>query len=218
MDPDDAFGADVEVPISAIEHYSYCPRQCALIHVEQTFDENLFTIRGQIVHERVDSGADSVAAGVRARRDVPLWSERYGLRGKADLVEFARGGPFPVEYKVGRIVGAHASLQLCAQALCLEEMLGTAVPKGAIFSHATRQRMPVAFTAELRDRTLEVVSLIRADLRNQQVPPAPNDARCPKCSLINACLPSIVGEPARVRGYQGALFRPQTLDEEERDA
>src|SRR5437879_10980675 len=91
----------IDVPISAIEHYSYCPRQCALIHVEQTFDENQFTIRGTLAHERTDQGADSVRSAVRTLRNLPLWSERWGIRGKADLVELRAVGPYPVEYKVG---------------------------------------------------------------------------------------------------------------------
>jgi CRISPR-associated exonuclease Cas4 len=209
----DPFDGEPEVSISAIEHYSYCPRQCALIHVEQTFDENLFTVRGQIAHARVDSGADTVAAGVRVRRDLPVWSDRLGIRGRADLVEFRPAGPFPVEYKVGRIRGIHAALQLCAQALCLEEMFGTAVEAGAVFSHADRKRHPVTFTAELRASTAATIAAIRADLIGQRLPPAVNDARCPNCSLLNACSPSVVAEPARIRGYQGALFRPRTAEE-----
>jgi CRISPR-associated exonuclease Cas4 len=209
----DWLDAEIEVPISAIEHYSYCPRQCALIHVEQTFDENQFTIRGQIAHERVDSGEDRSLRGVRTVRGMPLWSERLGLQGKADLVEFRDDGPYPVEYKVGRRRGVHADLQLCAQALCLEEMLATSVTRGAVFHHAERRRHEVEFDASLRARTVEVVRAIRQQLRTQTLPEAPNDARCPACSLINACLPAVVGERARMRGLQGALFRPITTEE-----
>lgn len=196
----------VEVPISAIEHYSYCPRQCALIHVEQTFDENLFTLRGRHAHERVHSGDDQPTRGVRVARGIPVWSDRLGLRGKADLVEFRPDGPYPVEYKIGPRRGVHADLQLCAQALCLEEMLGEPVRHGAIFSFETRRRHEVDFDDSLRGRTLEVVEAIRGILREQRVPPAPNDARCRHCSLINTCLPGVVGEPARLRGLQGTLF------------
>lgn len=204
------FGDDapVDVLISAIEHYSYCPRQCALIHVEQTFDENQFTIRGQLAHERIDEGEDSVDDGVRAVRSVPLWSDRLGIRGKADLVELRLDGPYPVEYKVGRPRGRHAHLQLCAQALCLEEMMGIPVRRGAIYYHALRRRQEVVLTAELRAETLAIIAAVRDTLARQQVPPAPNDERCPNCSLLNACLPSAVGEPHRLRGLQGALFRP----------
>ena len=124
---------EVDVPISAIEHFSYCPRQCALIHVEQTYHENVYTIRGSLAHQRVESAETTVEHGIRVVREIPLWSERYRLRGKSDAVEFRRAGPFPVEYKVGRPHGIHADLQLCAQALCLEEMLGVGVPVGAIY-------------------------------------------------------------------------------------
>ena len=199
---------DFLVPISALEHFSYCPRQCALIHVEQTFDENVFTIRGRLSHERVDSGVTTVPRGVRQVRSVPLWSDEHGLIGKADLVEFRKDGPVPVEYKVGRVTGGHARLQLCAQALCLEEMLRVPVPAGALYSHATKRRVAVEIDLELRRRTLAAVAEVRGLLIEQQLPPPVNDSRCTDCSLINACLPAIVGGASRVRGYQGSLFRP----------
>jgi CRISPR-associated exonuclease Cas4 len=207
---------EIDVPISALEHWSYCPRQCALIHVEQTFDENIFTVKGRLAHERVDAADREIARGVRVFRGIPLWSERLGLRGKADVVEMRRGGPYPVEYKVGRRRGRHADFQLCAQALCLEEMLGVAVPRGAVFYHAVRRRHEVAFDEDLRAATIEAITGIRRVLSTQQLPAAPNDARCPNCSLINACLPFVVAEPARLRGLQGALFQP--FDTEEDDA
>lgn len=212
--PAELFDDDLEVPISAIEHYSYCPRQCALIHIEQTFEENLFTIRGHLAHQRVEAADDSVSRGVRTMRSIPLWSERLGLRGKADLVEFRPDGPYPVEYKVGRRHGLHADLQLCAQALCLEDMLGVAVPRGAIFYHAERRRYEVAVDAELREQTVAAITAIRTMLRMQELPPAPNDARCRNCSLIHACLPSVVGETARLRGLQGALFKATEVGDE----
>lgn len=205
----DPFDTDeIEVPISALEHYSYCPRQCGLIHIEQTFEENIFTVKGQLAHERVDAGDKEIARGVRVLRSVTLWSERYGLRGKADIVEMRKAGPYPVEYKVGQRRGRHADLQLCAQALCLEEMLGVPVARGAVFYHASRRRHEVDIDDELRDATVSAIAAIRRMLRTQQLPPAPNDARCPNCSLINACLPYVVAEPARLRGLQGALFVP----------
>ena len=199
---------DILVPISALEHFSYCPRQCALIHVEQTFDENVFTVRGRLSHERADLGETTTPRGVRQLRALPLWSDEYGLIGKADVVELHPEGPVPVEYKVGRVTGGHAALQLCAQALCLEEMFGAPVPVGALYSHATKRRVRVAIDEELRERTLAAVSAVRSLLSEQQLPAPVNDSRCPDCSLINACLPAVVGETPRVRGYQGALFRP----------
>lgn len=200
--PDD----ELEVPISALEHYSYCPRQCALIHVEQTYTDNVYTVRGTLSHERVHSGDDTANRGVPTLRSIPLWSERLGLRGKADAVELRAEGPYPVEYKVGSRHGTDADLQLCAQALCLEEMLGVPVSRGAIYYHATRRRHEVELDEALRERTTTAIEEVRAMLREQLLPEAPNDARCPKCSLINACLPSVVGEPHRMRGLQGALW------------
>ncbi len=204
----------LEAPISALEHYSYCPRQCALIHVEQTFDENLYTIRGTLQHERVDSGDGRAERGVRVVRSMPLWSARLRLQGKADVVEFRPEGPFPVEHKSGPYRRPHADLQLCAQALCLEEMLGVAVPQGAVYSYADRRRHPVVFDTALRQATEQAVADIRAMLAQQRVPPAPNDARCPRCSLINSCLPFVVAEEARLRGLQGALYHAWDLPAE----
>jgi CRISPR-associated exonuclease Cas4 len=208
-----ADGADTpDVLISAIEHYSYCPRQCALIHVEQTFDENLYTIRGKLMHARVDSGTDEPIRGVETLRGIPLWSEHYGLRGKADAVEWHAGVPYPVEYKVGRRNGIHTDVQLCAQALCLEEMLGVAVPRGAIYYGTTRRRHEVRFDAALREQTLAFIEAIRSMLAAQQLPAAPNDARCPNCSLLHSCLPDVVARRERLRAVQRALFDPQSVD------
>jgi CRISPR-associated exonuclease Cas4 len=198
----------VEVLISAIEHYSYCPRQCALIHVEQTYDENVYTLRGKLAHERVDSGDDRPNRGTATQRGIPLWSEQHRLCGKADVVEWHDEVPFPVEYKVGRRKGAHPDVQLCAQALCLEEMLGAAVPQGAIYYAAPRKRHTVPFDAALRDRTLALVHDIRAMLEAQHLPTAPNDERCSRCSLLTSCMPAVVSGGARLRRMQRALFRP----------
>lgn len=201
------------IPISAIEHHAYCARQCALIHVDQTFDENVFTVRGALAHERVDIPGGEFVSGVRYERSLPIWSERLGLIGKADLVEFRRGGPYPVEYKVGRrrpVRGGRfrpEDLQLCAQALCLEEMLHTSVPRGAVFYWTTRRRHEVDLAEDLRAAVADAIAAIRQYLRAQQLPPAPNDARCRECSLRISCLPEIVGEPDRVRGLHGALYR-----------
>lgn len=212
----DEFADDVIVPISALEHYSYCPRQCALIHVEQTFEENIFTVKGKLAHERVDAADKEMARGVRILRGVPVWSERYGVRGKADVVEMRREGPYPVEYKVGRRRGGHAEIQLCAQALCLEEMLGARVAKGAVFYHAIRRRHEVEIDEALREQTVSAIRGVRDMLRTLRLPAAPNDSRCPNCSLIKACLPNVVAERARLGGLQSTLFVP--LDAEADDA
>lgn len=198
----------VEVLISAIEHHSYCPRQCALIHVERTYRENVYTVRGTLAHTRVDSGVTDVRAGIRSIRDVPVWSDRLRIRGKADLVEFHDQTPYPVEYKVGKRRGRHPDLQLCAQALCLEEMLDVSVACGAIYYHGERRRRPIEFDDALREETTAIIEAIRDALTAQRLPPAPNDARCRNCSLKTDCLPGVVGEPDRLRGLQGALFVP----------
>jgi CRISPR-associated exonuclease Cas4 len=198
----------VEVLLSAIEHHSYCPRQCALIHVERAWTENVYTVRGALAHKRVDSGVSDVRAGIRAARDVPVWSERLRIRGKADLVEFHDGTPYPVEYKVGKRRDRHPDLQLCAQALCLEEMLAVSVARGAVYYHGERRRHEIAFDDALRADTIAAVAAIREALSAQRLPAAPNDARCRNCSLKTDCLPGVVAAPDRLRGLQGALFVP----------
>ena len=199
-----------EVLISAIEHYSYCPRQCGLIHIEQTFDENVFTMRGRLAHERVHSEDDAASHGTPCVRGVPLWSDRLGLRGKSDLIELRPEGPYPIEYKIGREVTRHTVLQLCAQALCLEDMLGVTVAHGAVFCWGTRRRHEVSLDATTREQTLRAVEAIRAMLRDQRVPDAVNDARCRECSLKVSCMPEVLADRVRQQRVQTALFRPVT--------
>lgn len=179
------------VMISGIEHWSYCPRQFALIHIEQVYEENVFTLRGTRAHERVDEACWEMDGTTRIERAVPLWSERLGLIGRADTVEFrADGAVYPVEYKHGpRRQHRHDDLQLCAQAMCLEEMLGRNVPTGAIYHHSTRRRREVALTDELRAETEHAVADIREVMRSGRMPPVLNDARCANCSLVEACVP-----------------------------
>lgn len=204
------------MPISALEHWSYCPRQCGLIHVEQIFDENRYTQRGRRAHERIDSGEASTERGVRQLRSITLWSDRLGLIGKSDLVEWRDGRPMPVETKSGtnrRRDRTHESIQLCAQAICLEEMLGVEVPEGAIYSAADRRRMPIIFDGELRRVVEEVTVAIREMIRAQQLPEAVNDRRCKHCSLIESCAPSLTAHPLRIRRLHADLFRMQTAEE-----
>jgi len=195
------------IMLSALEHYSYCPRQCALIHVEQSFAENLYTLRGRAVHEQVDEPEIKIEKGVRVERALPLWSNRLGLTGKADVVEFHGDIPYPVEYKHGpRREKEHDDLQLCAQAMCLEEMTGQAVPQGAIFHHSSRRRREVEFTPVLRQKVEQYVTEIRAMLASRILPPAVNDARCKHCSLQDSCLPSVTNEKKRLRRFASELF------------
>lgn len=197
------------VPLSALEHHSYCPRQCALIHREQTYDENIFTLEGNAVHERVDQPGAASIAGVRTEYSVPLWSDSLGLIGKADVVEFHGATPYPVEYKRGTArQGRHADLQLCGQAMCLEEMLDIAVPLGAVYHYSSRQRREVRFTPELRERVRNAVNEIRNMMDSEILPAAPADARCQNCSLIESCLPYVVSAAGDNRRYHQSLFIP----------
>jgi CRISPR-associated exonuclease Cas4 len=204
--------ADDPIMISALQHYSYCPRQCALIHVEQTFSENVYTLRGRAVHERVDEPDSEAEAGVRIERALPLYSERLGLVGKADVVEFHAGGvPYPVEYKHGpKREREHDDLQLAAQALCLEEMTGKPVRFGAIYHHSSRRRREVEITDDLRRQVAETVAAIRAMLAAGSLPPPVNDERCRHCSLRDACQPEAVAALRKLREARVRLFEPDT--------
>ena len=183
---------DDPIPISALQHYVYCPRQCALIHVEQVWSENLYTMRGNRAHERVDIPEGMVREGLRVERALPLWSEKLGLVGKADVVEFENGVPYPVEHKVGSKWAKQADeVQLCAQGLCLEEMFGVPVSEGAMFYKASRRRLEVLFTPELRAEVMLVIAAVRQMLKQTQLPPPVADARCPNCSLIETCMPEM---------------------------
>lgn len=203
------WSAEEIVTVSSLQHYSYCPRQCALIYVEQVFDENLYTLRGSRIHERADLPEPSLEDGLPVERALPLFSERLGLLGKADVVEFSGSGvPYPVEYKAGPARSwGHDELQLCAQALCLEEMFGVEVPEGALYRYASRSRVHVAFDSELRYRVEDTIMRVRELSRRAELPPPVADARCKNCSLIDACMPfDLAG--AYERFDQERLFEP----------
>lgn len=192
---------DIVVPVSAIEHYEYCARQCALIHVDGVWSDNQHTVRGTHGHRRVDSGAHRHERGSLVLRAIPLWSEIHGLSGRADAVEVKDGAVWPVEYKAGTRHGRAADLQVCAQALCLEEMLGLEVPYGYVWYAAPRRRSRVEFTTTLRAEVLAVVESIREQLRSGKLPAAPNDTRCTECQLLHHCLPEISDGQDRVTGF-----------------
>lgn len=192
---------DEPIPISALQHWSYCPRQCALIHVEQVFADNVHTARGHAAHALVDEPGLQRQGTIRIERGMPLWSERIGLVGKADVVEFdADGVPYPVEYKHGpRRQRRHDDLQLAAQAMCLEEMTGKCVASGAIFHFSSRRRREVEIGPALRQAVEQATIAVRELLAASRLPAPVNDARCSHCSLVDLCQPSVVAEVSRYR-------------------
>ncbi|MEN8130243.1 MAG: CRISPR-associated protein Cas4 [Pseudomonadota bacterium] len=203
------------VLLSALQHYSYCPRQCALIHQEQIFDENEFTLRGRRAHRRVEAGETTVEAGRRVARSFPLYSEKYQLIGKADVVEFLDDGtPYPVEYKHGRRQKrVHDDIQLAAQALCLEEMTGMLVQEGAVYSHKTRRRRVVKITAALRKQVIDTAEKVRAMLAGDALPrPVDDRSLCRACSLQDQCQPDLVAGTKTLASIRRRLFSVENED------
>ncbi len=195
------------VRISAIEHFAYCPRQCALIHCDGVWTDNAHTVRGSRAHRRVDAGRSRSERGKLVLRAIPLWSEALGLSGRADVIEIDGEVVRPVEYKSGTRHGSAADLQLCAQAMCLEEMLGVDVPEGYVWYGGPKRRLQVRFTEELRREVRRVIRRIRKQLSTGELPPAPNDARCTECQIRSHCLPELTSAPRRVDRYMtGAVF------------
>ena len=188
------------VPLSALQHWGYCPRQCGLIHLEQVFEENVHTLRGQAVHTKVDMPSVATAKGVRLERALPLWHDVLGLVGKSDMVEFLAGGvPYPVEYKHGSRnkaadIAACDDLQLAAQAVCLQAMTGKAVNEGALYYATSKRRRVVAITDQLRAEVVQTAEAIRQMLASALLPPPLEgeraDKRCKGCSLMDRCQPS----------------------------
>lgn len=205
------------LPLSALQHLAYCERQCALIHVERVWVENRFTAEGRVLHERVDSGESEARRDLRIARGVGLRSLRLGLSGRADVVELHRvpeaaGGtegaevpgldgrwrPVPVESKRGRPKDRRCDeIQLCAQALCLEEMFGVEIPEGALYYGKTRRRTRVRFDPELRQATEQAARRVHELVEAEEVPPPVADERCDRCSLLEICLPFAPERSAR---------------------
>ena len=187
------------IPLSALQHYLFCPRQCALIHVERQWFENRFTAEGKVMHDRVDKGDDRDRGPVRIEYSLPLVCHKLGLVGKADVVEFHLVDkvagiwlPYPVEYKRGKPKKDNIDkVQLCAQAICLEEMYHTIVPEGALFYGKTRRRQKVLFCPELRQETIDTAWRVHTIFR-ERITPAPfYTAKCESCSFLDFCLPRV---------------------------
>ncbi|MER7420774.1 CRISPR-associated protein Cas4 [Micromonospora peucetia] len=191
-DPPADSGTDLrEVPLSALEHYAYCHRQAALIHVEGVWSESVETVRGDLSHTTVDLPGIQRRRGLTVIRSLPVWSHTHGLRGICDIVEFEKGTATPVEYKVGRYkASGPAELQLGGQALCLLEA-GFDVPTGYIYSVAERRRHAVTIDADLLGRVVAATGAVRRLLDTPTLPAARNDTRCRRCSLREDCLPEL---------------------------
>jgi len=185
---------DEYLPLSGLQHLSFCERQCALIHVEGVWVDNALTVQGNRLHERADQPGADLRDGVRVARALPLRSDRLKLVGKADTVEFHAAGPMPVEYKRGRKGRwGNDEVQVCAQAMCLEEMLGVTIRCGAVYYGQSRRRLDVEIDAALRARTEALAARFHELVGCKELPKAFYDARCRKCSLIEACMPQSDG-------------------------
>lgn len=202
------------LPISGLQHLNFCERQWALIHMEQEWSENVLTIEGSQLHEHVHKQGAESRGNVRLVRGLRLRSLRLGLYGVADLVEFhdaqQEARPYPVEYKRGRKRPDRSDdLQLCAQALCLEEMLSTRVPEGAVYYGQPRRRSPVLFSAELRGEVERLCKRARELYKGERIPPPLPARHCSSCSLVEVCMPNI-SEKDRTEQYLNDLLQ-QTL-------
>jgi len=203
---------DESIPISALNHFAYCPRRCYLIHAEREFEENVHTLRGRFEHERVDQGRHEVDAEVRVEYALTVWDHRLGLGGKCDAVELRPDGTaYPVEYKHGkRRRWSNDDLQLAAQALCLEATLGRPVEKGAIYHQQSRRRREVAIDEALRREVESTTAQVREMLRSARLPPpVADERRCPECSLRSVCQPDLARSEARLEQARALLFEPE---------
>ncbi len=196
------------IMLSALQHYQFCPRQCALIHVEQQWAENRFTAEGKVLHERADSGSAQQKGGMRVVRTLPLCSSLLGLSGQADVVEFhVDGRIYPVEYKRGKPKKNRCDeVQLCAQALCLEEMLTVPIECGALFYGQRRRRKEVQFDGELRALTQEIIAKTHQMIQDRVTPRAEYEKKCDACSLFSLCLPKSCGSARSVSRYMNRML------------
>ncbi len=217
------FSEDDLRPLSALQHLVFCERQCALIHLEQIWVENRLTAEGRLLHQRADAVGHESRGDVRTARALALRSLRLGLIGRADVVEFHRAAagegvklagvsgrwrPYPVEYKRGRPKRHSADeVQLCAQALCLEEMLGVVIENGALYYGSNRRRHPVGFDPDLRSLTESTAARLHALLAGGKTPRGIREPKCDRCSLLGVCLPAAPESSARA--YVDRLFRAE---------
>ena len=200
------FSEDELLPLSALQHLMFCERQCALIHIEQIWSENRLTVEGRNLHSKVHEAGDESRGDVRIVRGLRLRSLRLGLVGQADVVEYHKQGdqwvPFPVEYKRGKPKPEPCDeIQLCAQAICLEEMAGARIPECAIFYGQPRRRYPVSFDDRLRALSESAAQRLHELIDNGQTPPASFEKKCESCSLLNLCVPKMAGQSKSAARY-----------------
>jgi CRISPR-associated exonuclease Cas4 len=202
------FSPDDLIQISALQHVLFCERQYALIHLEQIWAENRFTAEGEVLHERVHREGHESRRTFREEYGMPVRSLEWGLTGKCDLVEIWLGDDGkparvnPVEFKRGRDKESDVDrVQLCAQVLCLEELLGVTVEKGQLYYFQDHRRKDVAIDAELREKTAGLIQQIRAIQESSESPKAVYEKRkCDNCSLVELCMPKSVGNGAKSVG------------------
>lgn len=206
------------LPLSGLQHLAFCPRRWALIHLERQWEENLFTAEGRVLHEKAHSASIESRPDALVRRTLALRSFRLGLTGQADIVEFLpcvnseSGIPvtgrkglwrvYPIEYKRkrGKAGESPYQIQLCAQALCLEEMLHCEIPAGAIFDGQTRRRSEVLFDQSLRSEVERLAEEMHGLQRSGLTPRAQYSKRCESCSIKPVCLPATL-ESANATRY-----------------
>lgn len=201
------YSDDEFLQLSALQHFVFCPRQCALIHIEQIWSENLFTAQGRIMHEKVHEEKSENRKDLRIERAISLRSCELGVNGKSDVVEFHKKDkgawrPFPIEYKRGKPKQDDCDIiQLCAQALCLEEMLDIAVPCGAIFYGKTRRRLEVEFDNNLRQKTKDLAISLHKFIKDGKTPKPNYTKKCDSCSLLNFCMPKAMEKNISIEKY-----------------
>jgi CRISPR-associated exonuclease Cas4 len=209
------FTEDDFIQISSLQHYVFCPRQCALIHIEDVWQENVYTVRGDILHEKVDSDTYETRGALKTVRGLRIHSYRLGVVGRADVVEFfkSKNGSdtpeaLPVEFKSGQPKDDVSDrVQLCAQALCLEEMLNTSVKRGALFYGRIRRRVQVEIDDQLRKQTEEIISAVHDLLSRRQIPRARYMEKCKRCSIEDICQPKAMNEQ-KLQTYLKTLYQP----------
>jgi len=181
------------IPISALEHFLYCPRQCALIHNEGIFTDNVLTIAGKLDHDRVDRINRFYEHNVMKETSFWVFSECYGITGIVDVIEFhSDGNIYPIDHKHGRkILWEEAAVQLCAYVLCLEEMFGTIIYKGAVYHTSSKKRSEVVMDSSLREKTKRAIIATRELLVLEFLPPPRYGTICKNCSLKNECMPQV---------------------------